>query len=58
MLATLNSRLHAPETAALILRVAMGILFFAHGWVKLTVFTPAGTAGYFASLGLPGGWPI
>lgn len=55
MLATLNSRLHAPDTAALILRVAMGMLFFAHGWVKLTVFTPAGTAGYFASLGLPGG---
>ena len=40
--------------AATILRVSMGVLFLAHSGLKLFVFTPAGTAAYFASLGLPG----
>jgi putative oxidoreductase len=40
--------------AALLLRLAMGIMFFAHGWLKIRVFTPAGTVKYFESLGLPG----
>ncbi|WP_172293241.1 DoxX family protein [Pseudoruegeria sp. HB172150] len=40
--------------AALILRVTTGALFLAHGLTKLLVFTPAGTAGFFSSLGLPG----
>jgi len=40
--------------AALVLRVSTGVLFLAHALVKLLVFTPAGTAGYFQSLGLPG----
>lgn len=39
--------------AALILRLSLGIMFIAHGALKLFVFTPEGTAGYFASLGLP-----
>jgi putative oxidoreductase len=46
-----------PDTApyaALILRVALGILFLAHVSLKIFVFKPAGTVGYFASLGLPG----
>ena len=42
------------DLAALILRVSMGILFLAHAGLKVFIFTPAGTAGYFASLGLPG----
>lgn len=42
------------DLAATILRVSMGVLFLAHSGLKLFVFTPAGTAGYFASLGLPG----
>jgi len=42
------------DLAAIILRTSMGILFLAHAGLKLFVFTPAGTAGYFASLGLPG----
>tara|TARA_R110000868_G_scaffold80018_39_gene227462 strand:+ start:1341 stop:1784 length:444 start_codon:yes stop_codon:yes gene_type:complete len=42
------------DLAATVLRVSMGVLFLAHGGLKLFVFTPAGTAGYFASLGLPG----
>jgi hypothetical protein len=40
--------------AALILRLALGALFLAHGLLKLLVFKPAGTVGYFKSLGLPG----
>lgn len=40
--------------AALLLRVVLGILFLAHAGLKLFVFTPAGTAQFFASLGLPG----
>ena len=39
--------------AALLLRVTLGALFLAHGSLKLFVFTPAGTAQYFGSLGLP-----
>ncbi|WP_437891716.1 DoxX family protein [Phytobacter sp. V91] len=41
--------------ASLILRLALGILFLAHFGLKFFVFTPAGTAQFFASLGLPGG---
>ncbi|MEP7061973.1 MAG: DoxX family protein [Betaproteobacteria bacterium] len=40
--------------AALLLRVALGILFIAHGLLKLLVFKPAGAYGYFKSLGVPG----
>ncbi|WP_370675059.1 DoxX family protein [Pleomorphomonas sp. PLEO] len=40
--------------AALLLRLSLAGLFFAHAGLKLFVFTPAGTAGYFKSLGLPG----
>ena len=40
--------------AALILRLTTGALFVAHGLTKLLVFTPAGTAGFFEVLGLPG----
>lgn len=39
--------------AALVLRVSLGVLFLAHAWLKIFVFTPAGTAGYFESLGFP-----
>lgn len=40
--------------AALLLRVSMGILFLAHAGLKIFVFTPAGTAGFFESIGFPG----
>jgi putative oxidoreductase len=42
------------ELAALILRVSMGFLFLAHAWLKISVFTPAGTAAFFESIGFPG----
>ena len=40
--------------AALVLRIASGALFIAHGLLKVLVFTIPGTVGYFESLGLPG----
>lgn len=42
------------DYAALILRVASGVLFIAHGLMKVFIFTIPGTVGYFESLGLPG----
>jgi putative oxidoreductase len=39
--------------AALLLRLSLGALFLAHAALKLVVFTPAGTARFFASVGLP-----
>jgi putative oxidoreductase len=39
--------------AALVLRVTLGALFLAHAGLKIFVFTPAGTAQFFGSLGLP-----
>ena len=41
------------NVAATLLRVALGTMYLAHGLLKLVVFTPAGTAGFFESLGLP-----
>lgn len=39
---------------ALLLRLTLGGLFLAHAGMKFFVFTPAGTAGFFQSVGLPG----
>ena len=41
-------------TAALLLRLSLGTMFLAHAWLKIEVFTPAGSAKYFESLGVPG----
>ena len=35
------------------LRLVLGLLFFAHASLKIFVFTPAGFAHFFGSLGLP-----
>ncbi len=47
-----------PSTApyaALLLRVGLGVMFLTHSlYLKAVVFTLAGTAAFFASLGLPG----
>ncbi len=40
--------------AVLVLLLTLGTLFLAHAGLKIFVFTPAGTAGFFGSLGLPG----
>ncbi|MBT8106623.1 MAG: DoxX family protein [Gammaproteobacteria bacterium] len=48
----MNDTQFAPYAATL-LRVSLGVLALAHGLLKILVFTPAGTVGFFASLGLP-----
>lgn len=37
-----------------LLRVTSGGLLLTHGLIKVLVFTPAGTAGFFESIGFPG----
>jgi putative oxidoreductase len=47
----------APSSTAwglLLLRVALGSMWIAHAMLKPLVFTFAGTAQYFQSVGLPG----
>ncbi|SDD14374.1 putative oxidoreductase [Sphingomonas sp. YR710] len=39
---------------ALALRASSGSLFLAHAALKIFVFTPAGTAKFFESVGVPG----
>ena len=48
----MNDTQLAPYAATL-LRISLGTLALAHGLLKILVFTPAGTVGFFASLGLP-----
>ena len=40
--------------AALVLRVALGVMFIAHALLKYYVFTLPGTVQFFESMGLPG----
>jgi putative oxidoreductase len=40
--------------AALLLRISLGLLFLAHGLLKVFVFTLPGTVKFFESLGYPG----
>ena len=42
------------DLAARLLRSGVGIMFIAHALLKYFVFTLAGTAQFFTSLGLPG----
>ncbi len=45
---------------AFALRVALGVMFIAHAYLKLSVFTVAGFEGFLAQQGLPVilAWPI
>ena len=45
---------------AFVLRVALGVMFVAHAYLKLVVFTMPGFAGFLGSVGLPAAlaWPI
>ncbi|WP_353100291.1 DoxX family protein [Stenotrophomonas lactitubi] len=54
MNATARSLSPLAPYAATLLRLALGVLFLVHALTKLLVFTPAGTAAFFESLGLPG----
>jgi putative oxidoreductase len=40
--------------AALVLRIALGVMFIAHALLKYYVFTLPGTVKFFESIGLPG----
>lgn len=40
--------------AALVLRLALGVMFVAHGLLKVLVFTLPGTVQFFQSVGYPG----
>lgn len=40
--------------AALLLRLMLGVMFVAHGLLKVVVFTIPGTVQYFESVGVPG----
>ncbi|MDQ4489109.1 DoxX family protein [Sinomonas sp. ASV486] len=49
--------IHRPalaDAARTILRVALGAVFFAHGWQKFFEFTIPGAQGAFAQMGVPG----
>jgi len=44
---------NTSEYGALILRLALGAMYLAHGLLKVFVFTLPGTAAFFASQGFP-----
>lgn len=50
---TMIDSITAPY-GALILRLCLGIMFFAHAMLKIRVYKLPGTVAYFKSLGLPG----
>ncbi|MFO0992180.1 MAG: DoxX family protein [Hyphomicrobiales bacterium] len=45
---------------AFLLRVALGVMFIAHAYLKLAIFTIPGFAGFLTQVGLPEifAWPI
>ncbi|MFQ3244285.1 MAG: putative oxidoreductase [Arenicella sp.] len=49
----MNTVTRYQDHAAFSLRLVFGVILLAHGLLKLIVFTPSGTAAYFASLGFP-----
>jgi len=42
------------DAAKLVLRLSLGVMFIAHGLLKVMVFTMPGTVGFFESIGFPG----
>lgn len=46
--------IQTTQYAALILRVSLGVMFIAHGLLKVLVFTLPGTAQFFDGVGIPG----
>ena len=45
---------HTAPYAALLLRLTLGVMFIAHGLLKVVVFTVPGTVQFFESVGFPG----
>ena len=50
---TVTDKSNMQSIGISLLRIHFGIILLAHGWLKVYVFTVAGTLGYFASIGLP-----
>ena len=50
---TVTEKSNMQSVGISLLRIHFGIILLAHGWLKVYVFTVAGTVGYFASIGLP-----
>lgn len=50
----LASQADRTALAAAFLRITMGVYFLVHAGLKIFVFTPAGTAAFFESIGFPG----
>ena len=53
----MNEIAYDPRTApyaALVLRLALGVMFVAHALLKVFVFTLPGTVAFFESVGFPG----
>ena len=44
----------APGFGLALLRLSLGVVFIAHGLLKVLVFTVPGTVQFFESIGLPG----
>lgn len=44
----------ATDYGITLLRLTLGVMFLAHGLLKVLVFTLPGTAGFFESVGFPG----
>jgi len=51
---TSNAATSQADYAALLLRISLGLLFLAHGGMKIFTFTIPGTVQYFESIGYPG----
>ncbi|WP_230973224.1 DoxX family protein [Burkholderia vietnamiensis] len=51
---SISTNANAAAYGALLLRVALGVMWIAHSLLKLLVFTLPGTAQYFQSVGYPG----
>ncbi|WP_035053922.1 DoxX family protein [Andreprevotia chitinilytica] len=50
----MNAESRTAPWGIFLLRAALGVMFLAHGFTKLFVFTLPGTAQFFASVGFPG----
>ena len=48
------NNLTSVNSGIALLRISLGTMFIAHGLLKVLVFTPAGTVGFFQSVGYPG----
>lgn len=52
-MATLENNHRLLASAQIVLRLAIGFLFAAHGWQKFSQFTIAGTTASFTEMGVP-----